>query len=64
VVRLDIVYLDKINEIYGMHTVSFAGAGIRKPWRMLTNQMSPRYTTSWNELAVVSDQPRMQMSIA
>lgn len=46
--------IDKINGIYGMHTVSFAGAGIRKPWRMLTNQMSPRYTTSWNELAVVA----------
>lgn len=42
--------LDRINQEYGMHTVSFAGAGIRKPWRMLTDNRSPRYTTSWNEL--------------
>jgi DNA polymerase V len=44
--------MDSINAIYGMNTATFAGAGIRQPWRMKTAQKSPRYTTSWNELAV------------
>jgi DNA polymerase V len=44
--------MDSINAIYGMNTATFAGAGIRQPWRMQTAQKSPRYTTSWNELAV------------
>lgn len=44
--------LDNINRIYGMHTVSFAGAGIHKPWRMLTDNRTPRYTTRWDELAI------------
>ncbi len=44
--------MDSINAIYGTNTATFAGAGIRQPWRMQTAQKSPRYTTSWNELAV------------
>lgn len=46
--------LDRINSEYGMGTVTFAGAGIRKPWRMLTDNRSPRYTTRWDELATVA----------
>ncbi len=46
--------LDHINKIYGMHTTSFAGAGIQKPWRMLTDNRSPRYTTSWDELPIAN----------
>lgn len=42
--------MDRINSEYGMGTVTFAGAGIRKPWRMLTDNRSPRYTTRWDEL--------------
>lgn len=45
--------LDTINKTYGMHTANFAGSGIQKPWRMLTNQKSPRFTTSWDEIPTV-----------
>lgn len=48
--------LDRINQEYGMGAVSFAGAGIRKPWRMLTDNRTPRYTTRWDELATASAQ--------
>ncbi len=43
--------LDAITGEYGMHTVSFAGGGTHKPWRMQAGHKSPRYTTSWDELA-------------
>lgn len=45
--------MDVINNTYGMHTASFAGAGIRQPWRMQMARLSPRYTTRWDEIAVV-----------
>ena len=45
--------MDNINKIYGMNTATFAGAGIEQPWRMQSAQKSPRYTTAWNELAIV-----------
>jgi DNA polymerase V len=45
--------LDTINKTYGMNTATFAGAGIKQSWRMQTAQKSPRYTTSWRELAIV-----------
>lgn len=48
------VVMDAINKTYGMNTVTFAGAGIEQPWRMQSMRRSPRYTTSWNELAIVS----------
>lgn len=48
------VVMDAINKTYGMNTVTFAGAGIEQPWRMQSMRRSPRYTTSWNELAVAS----------
>lgn len=44
--------LDRINQEYGMGAITFAGAGIRKPWRMLTDNRTPRYTTRWDELAI------------
>lgn len=46
--------MDSINRAYGMNTATFAGAGIRQPWRMQSARRSPRYTTNWDELAVVS----------
>jgi DNA polymerase V len=46
--------MDRINRTYGMNTATFAGAGIRQPWRMQSARRSPRYTTAWDELAVVS----------
>jgi DNA polymerase V len=46
--------MDAINKTYGMNTATFAGAGIEQPWRMQSMRRSPRYTTSWHELAVAS----------
>lgn len=46
--------MDAINQTYGMNTATFAGAGIEQPWRMQSMRRSPRYTTSWHELAVAS----------
>lgn len=46
--------MDAINKMYGMNTATFAGAGIEQPWRMQSMRRSPRYTTSWHELAMVS----------
>lgn len=46
--------LDRINRDHGMNTVTFAGAGIQRPWRMQSGKKSPRYTTSWDELACVT----------
>lgn len=46
--------MDAINRNYGMRTATFASSGIRQPWRMQSARLSPRYTTSWEELAVVS----------
>jgi DNA polymerase V len=44
--------MDRINSLYGMNTATFAGAGIRQPWRMQSARRSPRYTTRWEELPV------------
>ncbi len=46
--------IDRINNTWGMNTASFAGAGTAQPWRMQAARRSPRYTTRWQELPVVS----------
>ena len=45
--------MDRINARYGRDTLFLAGAGIRRPWNMKRNFLSPRYTTNWNELPEV-----------
>ncbi len=45
--------LDQVNGRYGMHTLSFASEGIRKPWQMKREKLSRRFTTNWNEIPVV-----------
>ena len=35
---------------HGRDTVSFAAAGIRRPWKMQRDRLSPCYTTDWEEL--------------
>ena len=42
--------MDRINRHYGKHTVSLAGAGIRKKWFMQRKQLSPCYTTRITDL--------------
>ncbi len=46
--------LDKINLNIGPGTVKFASEGLQKTWKMKAEKRSPRYTTHWDELLVVS----------
>lgn len=46
--------LDAINTKLGSGKVSFAAAGIEKPWKMKAAYQSPRYTTRWDELMTAS----------
>ncbi|MDH4235007.1 MAG: Y-family DNA polymerase, partial [Gallionella sp.] len=45
--------LDRINRHMGSGTVQLLGEGIDKSWSMRRGSMSQRYTTEWDELAVV-----------
>ena len=45
--------LDQINRRMGSGTVQLLGEGIRKSWAMRRGNVSQRYTTEWDELAVV-----------
>lgn len=45
--------LDRINRRMGNGTLQLLGAGIKQTWAMRRGSMSQRYTTEWNELAVV-----------
>ena len=43
--------MDRINTLYGQRTIRFAGMGSRRPaWMTVANRVSPRFTTSWQEL--------------
>jgi DNA polymerase V len=44
--------LDRINRRMGSGTLQLAGEGISKGWAMRRGNMSGRYTTEWDELAV------------
>jgi len=44
--------LDRINRRMGSGTMQLLGEGVRKSWSLRRGNMSPRYTTEWNELAV------------
>jgi DNA polymerase V len=45
--------LDRINRRMGSGTMQLLGEGVRKSWAMRRGNVSQRYTTEWNELAVV-----------
>ena len=45
--------IDKINAT-SENRVTFAAQGLRKPWSMQRHFQSPKYTTNWDELLVVS----------
>lgn len=47
--------LDRINGKWGRGTVGLGSAGLQRPraWAMKREQLTPAYTTSWNELAIV-----------
>jgi DNA polymerase V len=46
--------LDAINDKFGKATARIATEGFRKSWEMNSKNMSPAYTTNWNEVIKVS----------
>jgi len=44
--------LDRINRRMGSGTMQLLGEGVRKNWAMRRRNVSQRYTTEWDELAV------------
>ena len=44
--------LDRINRNMGSGTIKLLGEGIDKSWSMRRQNVSNRYTTEWDELAV------------
>lgn len=46
--------LDKINAKYGKQTVQFAVCGYTKAWKSQRGNISPSYTTQWDDLLVVN----------
>ena len=45
--------LDALNTRMGRATVRYGAEGFEAAWRMKGEMRSPRYTTSWEELAQV-----------
>lgn len=45
--------IDTLNRRFGRDTVTFAAAGRRRAWKLRNEFLSPRYTTSWDELLAV-----------
>jgi DNA polymerase V len=45
--------VDQLNLRFGRDAVTFAAAGIRRPWKMSRRFLSPCYTTAWDELLSV-----------
>lgn len=44
--------LDGLNARWGRGTLTYAAAGVARPWRMRQLRLSPRYTTQWDDLPV------------
>jgi len=42
--------IERINRKWGPDAITFSAAGIKQEWQMRREMLSPRYTTSWNEL--------------
>ena len=45
--------LDAINTKYGCGTIFHLSEGIKKPWQMKREMLTPNYTTSWSQIPVV-----------
>ena len=45
--------MDEINEKMGSHRITYASAGIKKPWQMKRKSLTPSYTTCWGDIPVV-----------
>ncbi len=46
--------MDKINAMYKRDTLRFASTGVIQVWKSKSEQRSPQYTTSWEDLLEVS----------
>ncbi|MGQ9841971.1 MAG: Y-family DNA polymerase [Spirochaetota bacterium] len=46
--------LDGVNREHGRGAVYFASEGVVRPWAMRRQYLSPRYTTHWDEIPVVT----------
>ena len=46
--------IDRINNRFGEGRIRIASEGLERSWSMKREHLSPRYTTSWNELLIVS----------
>jgi DNA polymerase V len=46
--------IDQINHKMGKDAIKLASEGVRKPWKMKQENKSPSYTTSWEDVPVVS----------
>ena len=46
--------IDSINAQFGRGTIQFAAAGLKKTWATRVERQSPRGTTLWDEIPVVS----------
>jgi DNA polymerase V len=42
--------LDALNRRFGRDTIGFAASGRRRAWKLRSGFLSPRFTTSWDEL--------------
>ena len=42
--------LDAINAKYGRGTIFHLSEGIRKPWQMKREMLTPNYTTGWSQI--------------
>ncbi|MCB5266643.1 MAG: Y-family DNA polymerase [Candidatus Cloacimonetes bacterium] len=45
--------VDRLNKAHGRDTVTVASSGVKKEWEMRRAKLSPRFTTSWNEIPKV-----------
>jgi DNA polymerase V len=46
--------VDRINDDHGPDTLFFGAQGVAREWKMRCGSRSPRYTTQWDELLMVS----------
>ncbi len=46
--------VDRINKDHGPDTLFFGAQGVTREWKMRCGSRSPRYTTQWDELLMVS----------
>jgi|CXWL01.1.fsa_nt_gi DNA polymerase V len=46
--------IDRINRLYGRHTIRYASDKLSSKWQMRQNLKSPAYTTNWAALPVVN----------